>query len=118
MLAAGLIPADLLKAGDFTDETHRALVEWLLEGKPAGAYVEAVEDEATRQKIMQAINYTPLPEEREKALEEAEECLRTIHRDRDSQRSEQIKRQINSASEEQKVEMLRRIMASMKDNED
>ena len=118
MLVAGLIPADLLKTGDFTDETHHALVEWLLEGKPAGAYVEAVEDEATRQKIMQAINYTPLPEEREKALEEAEECLRTIHRDRDSQRSEQIKRQINSASEEQKVEMLRRIMASMKDNED
>jgi DNA primase len=118
MLVAGLIPADLLKTGDFTDETHRALVEWLLEGKPAGAYVEAVEDEATRQKIMQAINYTPLPEEREKALEEAEECLRTIHRDRDSQRSEQIKQQINSASEEQKVEMLRRIMASMKDNED
>ena len=118
MLAAGMIPADLLKAGDFTDETHRALVEWLIEGKPVGACVEAVEDEATRQKIMQAINYTPLPEEREKALEEAEECLRTIHRDRDSQRSEQIKQQINSASEEQKVEMLRRIMASMKDNED
>ena len=118
MLAAGLIPADLLKAGDFADETHRALVEWLLEGKPAGAFVEGVEEEAARQKIMQAINYTPLPEEREKALEEAEECLRTIQRDRDSQRSEQIKQQINSASEEQKVEMLRRIMASMEDNED
>ena len=118
MLAAGLIPTELLKPGDFTDETHRALVEWLLEGKSAGAYVEAVGDEVMRQKIMQAINYTPLPEEREKALEEAEDCLRTIQKDRDSQRSEQIKQQINTASEEQKVEMLRRIMASMKDNED
>ncbi len=118
MLAAGLIPADLLKPVDFTDETHRALAEWLLEGKPAGAYVEAVEEEAARQKIMQAINYTPLPEDREKALEEAEGCLRTIQKDRDSQRSEQIRQQINSASEEQKVEMLRRIMASMEDNED
>ncbi|MBQ9039766.1 MAG: DNA primase [Clostridia bacterium] len=118
MLAAGLIPGKLLKPGDFTDETHRALVEWLLEGKPAGTYVESIGEEAARQKIMQAINYTPLPEEREKALEEAEECLRTIQKDRDSQRSEQIKQQIKSASEEQKVEMLRRIMASMKDNED
>ena len=118
MLAAGLIPGKLLNPGDFTDETHRALVEWLLEGKPAGTYVESIGEEAARQKIMQAINYTPLPEEREKALEEAEECLRTIQKDRDSQRSEQIKQQINSASEEQKVEMLRRIMASMKDNED
>jgi len=118
MLVAGLIPGKLLKPGDFTDEAHRALVEWLLEGKPAGAYVESIGDEATRQKIMQAINYTPLPEEREKALEEAEECLRTIQKDRDSQRSEQIKQQINSASEEQKAEMYRRIMASVRDNED
>ena len=50
--------------------------------------------------------------------EEAEECLRTIQQDRDSQRSEQIRQQINSATAEQKAEMYRRIMASMKDNED
>jgi DNA primase len=118
MLAAGLIPPELLKEEDFADETHRRLIQWLLSGKSAGAYVEGIAEEGERQKIMQALNYTPLPTEREKALEEAEECLRTIHRDRESQRSEQIKRQINSASEEQKVEMLRRIMASMKDNED
>ena len=117
MLAAGLIPGDLLKPGDFTDADHCALAQWLLSGKPASAYVEDVDNEAARQKIMQALNYTPLPTEREKALEEAEECLRTIQQDRDSQRSEQIKQQINSASAEQKAEMYRRIMASMKDNE-
>jgi len=118
MLAAGLIPADMLKPGDFSDEDHRALVEWLLAGKPAGAFVEGVADEAARQKIMQALNYAPLPTEREKALEEAEESLRTIQKDRDSQRSEQIKQQINSASAEQKAEMYRRMAAMWKDNED
>ena len=117
MLAAGLISTELLKPVDFTDETHRALAEWLLSGKPAGAYVEGVQDEAERQKIMQALNYAPLPADREKALEEAEECLRTIQYNRDSQRSEQIKQQINSASAEQKAEMYRR-MAAMWDHED
>ena len=118
MLAAGLIPPDMLKPGDFTDADHRALAEWLLAGKPAGAYVEGVGDDAARQKVMQALNYTPLPSEREKALEEAEECLSTIRYDRDSQRSEQIKQQINSASAEQKAEMYRRMAAMWKDNED
>ena len=118
MLAAGLIPPDMLKPGDFTDADHRALAEWLLAGKPAGAYVEGVGDDAARQKAMQALNYTPLPSEREKALEEAEECLSTIRYDRDSQRSEQIKQQINSASAEQKAEMYRRMAAMWKDNED
>ena len=117
MLAEGLIPRDLLKPVDFTDETHRALAEWLLSGKSAGAYVETVEEEATRQKIMRALNYAPLPADREKALEEAEDCLRTIQYNRDSQRSEQIKQQINSATTEQKTEMYRR-MAAMWNHED
>jgi hypothetical protein len=117
MLAEGLIPKDLLKPVDFTDETHRALAEWLLSGKPAGAYVEGVRDEAERQKIMRALNYAPLPPDREKALEEAEECLRTIQHNRDSQRSEQIKQQVGSATAEQKTEMYRR-MAAMWDQED
>ena len=118
MLAAGLIPPELLKEEDFADETHRRLIQWLLSGKSAGAYVEGIAEEGERQKIMQALNYTPLPTEREKALEEAEECLRTIQQDRDSQRSAQIKEQINSASPEQKAEMYRRMAAMWKDNED
>lgn len=118
MLAAGLIPADMLKSGDFTDADHRALAEWLLSGKPASAYVENINDDAVRQKVMQALNYSPLPADRDKALEEAEDCLRTIQIDRDSQRSQQIKQQINSATEEQKAEMYRRMAAMWKDSED
>ena len=118
MLIAGMIPVDLLKPGDFIDADHRALAAWLLDGKSASAYVEGVGDDAARQKIMQALNYSPLPSDREKALEEAEECLRTIQNDRDSQRSEQIKQQINSASAEQRAEMYRQTAAMWKDNED
>lgn len=118
MLAAGLIPPEMLKPEDFGDESHRALVRWMLEGKPVGAYVEDIDDDVLRQKIMQALNYTPLPAERESALEEAEGCLSTIQHHRDAQRSEQIRQQINSASPEQKAEMYRRMAAMWKDNED
>ena len=79
--------------------------------------MEGIEDEAARQKIMRALNYAPLPADREKALEEAEECLRTIQHSRDSQRSEQIKQQVGSASAEQKTEMYRQNDAAMKESE-
>ena len=118
MLAAGLIPPEMVREEDFTDEAHRKLIQWLLSGKPAVAYVEGVADAAQRQKIMQALNYAPLPTEREKALEEAEDCLRTIQYDRDSRRSAQIRQQINSATPEQKAEMYRRMAAMWKDKED
>ena len=118
MLAAGLIPAEMLKPEDFADEGHRALAQWLMAGNPPGAYIENINDEALRGRMMQALNYTPIPSEREKALEEAEGCLRTIQQKRDSQRSEQIREQINSATPEQKAEMYRKMAAMWKDNED
>ena len=118
MLAAGLIPPRMLKEGDFENPVHRRLAQWLIEGKSVNTYVNNVTDDAVRTQVMQALNYAPLPTEREKALEEAEDCLRTIQRQRDSQRSEQIKEQINSASPEQKAELYRRMAAMWKDSED
>ena len=118
MLAAGLIPARTLKREDFENPVHQELAQWLIEGRSVSAYVDNITDDAVRAQVMQALNYTPLPEDREKALEEAEDCLRTIQRERDSRRSAQIKEQINSASPEQKAEMYRRMAAMWKDSED
>ena len=118
MLVAGLIPAKLLKGEDFTNPTHRALAEWLISGKSVNAYVENITEDAVREQVMQALNYAPLPADREKALEEAKDCLRTIQRKQDSQWSEQVKQQINSASPEQKAEMYRRMAAMWKESED
>ena len=45
MLVAGMIPEQLLRPEDFTDEAHKALAAWLIEGRPARAYVEGLADE-------------------------------------------------------------------------
>jgi len=118
MLSAGLIPSETLKSGDFSDPVHRELADWLIAGRPVKAYIEGIKDDAVRAKVMQALNYAPLPADREKALEEAGECLRTIQRDRDSRRSDEIKQQINTASPEQKAEMYRRMAAMWKESQD
>ena len=118
MLAAGLIPPSMLKQEDFTDPTHQQLAQWLIDGRSVNAYVDNVTDDAVREQVMQALNYSPLPPDREKAMQEARECLRTIQRKRDSQRSEQIKQQINTASHEQKAEMYRRMAAMWDESKD
>ena len=118
MLAAGLIPPDIVTAEDFSEPVHRELAGWLTSGKPANAYVDNINDDAVREKVMRALNFAPLPADREKALEEAEGCMRTIQMNRDSQRSEAIRQAINAATPEQKAEMYRRMAAMWKDPED
>ncbi|MBQ3424036.1 MAG: DNA primase [Clostridia bacterium] len=118
MLAAGLIPAEMLDRNDFDKPEHRELVGWILDGGDVRAYVETIEDDSRREQVMKALNFTPLPADRDKAMEEASECLRTMKRKRDSQRSEQIKQQINSATADQRAEMYRRMAAMWDESTD
>ncbi len=118
MLGAGLIPAELAHSGDFSNPVHQRLAEWLTAGKPAGAFIDNINDDAEREQAMRALNYAPLPREREKALEVAAEDLRTMRALRDSQRSENIKQKINTATPEQKAEMYRRMAAMWQESED
>ncbi len=113
MLAAGLIPREILKPEDFSGEEHRKLAQWLLEGGAPGAYVEGIEDDAARSRAMSAMNYSPLPAERDKAMEVAQEDLTTLRQARNQQRENEYKQKVDSLSQEQKLEILRRIDADM-----
>lgn len=118
MLNARLIPPELLKKEEFSTQVHRQLVERLTTGESINAYIDQISDDSQREQAMRALNYTPLPTERERALEVAEEDLRTMRAQRDNQRSEQIKQQINAATPEQKTEMYRRMAAMWKESGD
>ena len=118
MLAAGLIPAEMVHSEDFVAPTHQKLARWLTTGKPVSAFIDAIDDDAEREQAMRALNYTPLPTERERALEVATEDLRTMQKHRDSRRSEQIKHEINAATPEQKTDMYRRMAAMWDESED
>ncbi len=92
LLAANLIPRDMLQPKDFSENVHEKLAEWLISGKSVNAYIGALSDEEERKRALRALNYSPLPDEREEAMKMAENCLRTIQKNRVTQRIEQIER--------------------------
>ena len=118
LIAAGRLPEGMVQAEDFDEPTHRALAEQLLAGKSAGGFIESIADEAQREAAMRALNYSPLPEDRESAVQTAEECLRTLRRSRAMKRIEEIKQQIAAATPEKKAALYQQYAEEMKQLED
>lgn len=118
LLATGLIPPEVVRSEDFSDDVHSELAQWLIDGKTASAFIDDVADDARRERVMQALNYSPIPTDRESAMDEAAGCLRTLQMTKNSRASNQIRQSIDSASPEQKAEMYRRIAAMSKESED
>lgn len=117
MLAAGLIPSSLVKEEDFESPAHKSLVAWLSSGRSVSAYIDGLTDDAAREQVMRALNYTPLPAEREKALEVAQEDLRTIQKKRESLRTEELKSKVDALSHEQHIELMRQINAAIREED-
>ena len=118
LLGSGRIPPEMLSEEDFSDETHRSLAAWLIAGRPVNAYIDDIDDEARRERVMRALNYDPLPEEREEAEKMAEDCIRTIRRNRVRRRIEDIKGQLSSASPDEKAGLYRQMADMMKELDD
>ena len=114
MLSAGLIPAKLLEGQTFSNPQYQALAEHLISGSPISAYIDNLSDDAARETAMRALNYSPLPADGESAARMAEDCLRTIQKQRAGQRIDQLKQQITTAPPEQKAELYQKLAALMK----
>lgn len=118
MLAAGLIPPALVKPSDFGDAVHIELAARLTAGESVNAYIEELTDETIRAKALQAINYQPVPDAQEDAVKMAENCLKTIRRNRVTRRIEEIKRRIGAASPEEKSALYQQMTAMMSELDD
>ena len=118
MLAAGLIPSALVKPSDFGDAVHIELAARLTAGESVNAYIEELTDETIRAKALQAINYQPVPDAQEDAVKMAENCLKTIRRNRVTRRIEEIKRRIGAASPEEKSTLYQQMTAMMSELDD
>jgi len=118
LLSLNLIPKDMVHPADFSDSLHKTMIEWLISGKNVNAYIEGITDEPTRNRAMRALNYSPLPEEREEALKMAENCISTIRRSRLSDRIKEIQMQIGTASPEEKVKLYQQMADMMKELDD
>lgn len=111
LLSRGAIPAEMVKASDFSDDIHRELAERLIAGRDVRSCVEALPDEESRTRALAALNVENLPEIREEAMKYAEDCLRTIRESRQDDRIDQIQQEIGSATPEQRAALYRQIMA-------
>ena len=114
LLSAGLIPARLLEGQVFSNPQYQALAEYLISGNPISAYIDSLSDDAARETAMRALNYSPLPADGESAARMAEDCLRTIPKQRAGRRIDQLKQQISTAPPEQKAELYQKLAALMK----
>ena len=118
LLNAGLIPAEMVSASDFTDDIHRQMAERLIAGEPVTNYLEGLTDEAARARALEALNVAHLPESKEDAMAYAEDCLNTIRKNRKASREAEIQQQIGSATPEQKAALYRQMMAMMSETDD
>ncbi len=113
LLAEGAVPAEMIRGEDFSLEIHRKAAEWLLEGKQAAGFVETIDDEAQRSTAMQALNYSPLPAEREERMLLAESSLKTIRHHRLRARMAAIEQEIPSADAARKAELYQQMQTIM-----
>lgn len=102
LLKSGKIPEEMIRAEDFTEGVARTCAQWLIDGKSVSALVEGLDDANERQRAVQALNYEPLPDERDETLKLAETCLRTIRKNRLAERAAKIQEEIKHADPERK----------------
>jgi len=105
MLSLGRIPATLLAEDDFTEGDAREWARALIDGESPARLLEGIGDEGRRARAMQALNYEPIPEDREGALHMAEDCIAALRHERMEARARQIESEIARAEGAEKREL-------------
>jgi len=118
LLASEKIPREMVHEDDFSVETHRKAAEWLLSGKSAASFVEALEGEDERMLAMRALNYSPLPDEHDDIMKLAESSMKTIRQRRAKERMRAIEEEIRTADPARKMELYQQMQTIMQALED
>ena len=102
LLGRRIIPSEMVHAEDFSEGVMKTCAEWLINGGSVRTLIESFSETNLRQQAVQALNYEPLPEDREETMRLAETCLRTIRRSRLVERAAKIQEEIQRADPERK----------------
>ena len=102
LLGRRIIPSEMVHAEDFSEGVMKTCAEWLINGGSVHTLIESFSETNLRQQAVQALNYEPLPEDREETMRLAETCLRTIRRSRLVERAAKIQEEIQRADPERK----------------
>ncbi|MBQ3763198.1 MAG: DNA primase [Clostridia bacterium] len=108
LLSKKLIPMGLVSREDFDNEVYAEACDNIKEGIKPQSYIDQMPDEQLKQ-LMEALNFTPLPETGEEALKLADELLETIAKSRINSRISVLEKRLLSAQENEKPEIWREI---------
>ena len=106
--AAKLLPDGLVDPNDFDDEICRALFEGMCEGRTPGELVGETDGEK-REAALAALQYEQLPEDREIALELAEECLGSIRKYRLEAQIDALKQRLKTAPDGERGQLMKQL---------
>ena len=110
LLNSGMIPADTLMKDDFDSGLYADMFEYLSSGMKARDFIGEIPEEQSRE-ALEAINFEPLPENKEKAMSLAEELLHRIRQIRINQQINLYAARAKTADAEERKRLNQQIQA-------
>jgi len=110
LINQGKIPAKMVQREDFDSGLYADIYDYLASGTLARDFIGDIPEEQTRE-ALEALNFEPLPEERDKALDLAEELIHRIHQIRLNQRISHLTARAKTASDEERTAINQQIQA-------
>lgn len=108
LMEAHMLPAGMVTAEDFDDPLYKEIFENLSEGIKPGEFLDKLPEEQAAQ-ALEALNYSALPEDKQKALGIAEELLNTIRKSRINSRISYLTEKLKTANDSERQELTRDI---------
>ena len=108
LMEAHMLPAGMVTAEDFDDSLYKEIFENLSEGIKPGEFLDKLPEEQAAQ-ALEALNYSALPEDKQKALGVAEELLNTIRKSRINSRISYLTEKLKTTSGDERQELTRNI---------
>ena len=107
---SGMMPADTLMKADFDSGLYADMFEYLSSGMKARDFIGEIPEEQSRE-ALEAINFEPLPENKEKAMSLAEELLHRIRQIRINQQINLYAARAKTADAEERKRLNQQIQA-------
>lgn len=110
LMNRGLIPGNLLEKDDFDSGLYADMYNYLAGGIKPRDFISEIPEEQTKE-ALEALNFEPLPEDKEKALDLAEELLHRIRQLRIGQQISVLTARAKTAGDEERRELNRQIQS-------
>ncbi|MBE5792797.1 MAG: DNA primase [Clostridiales bacterium] len=110
LINQGKIPAKMVQREDFDSGLYADIFDYLSSGTLARDFIGDIPEEQMKE-ALEALNFEPLPEDRDKALDLAEELIHRIQQIRINQRISQLTLSAKNATDEERITINQQIQA-------